>query len=42
MSLSVGDAAPNLTLADHEGNELQLSSLWQESPRVMFFPRHLG
>lgn len=42
MNIAVGIAAPDVTLADREGNEVRLASLWQEKPRVLLFVRHFG
>ena len=42
IPLQVGDAAPDLTLPDHTGEMVQLSSLWSESPAVVLFWRHFG
>jgi len=37
VELSVGDAAPDVTLTNHEGQEVTLSNLWAESPVVVYF-----
>jgi len=37
MALAVGDAAPDFTLKDHEGNEHTLSSLKGDKPVVLAF-----
>lgn len=42
VPLQVGDAAPDIELADHTGEMVQLSSLWAESPAVVLFWRHFG
>ena len=42
MNLTVESAAPDLKLADHEGREVQLASLWQARPLVLLFVRHFG
>jgi peroxiredoxin len=42
MNQTAETAAPDLTLADHEGNAVRLSSLWQAKPLVLFFVRHFG
>ena len=39
MGLKVGDRAPDVTLPSHEGEQTQLSSLWQDGPvALLFFP----
>ena len=35
--LKVGEAAPDLTLADQDGAEVTLSHLWSKGPLVVFF-----
>jgi peroxiredoxin len=40
--LQVGDAAVDLVLLDHEGNERALRSFWSERPALMLFWRHYG
>ena len=37
VSLQVGDQAPDATLTNHEGVEVSLSDLWNESPVVVYF-----
>jgi cytochrome oxidase Cu insertion factor (SCO1/SenC/PrrC family) len=37
VDLKVGDTAPDVTLTSHEGKEVPLSSLWAESPLVVYF-----
>jgi peroxiredoxin len=39
MGLKAGDRAPDVTLPDHERQQVALSSLWQDGPAVLlFFP----
>jgi peroxiredoxin len=38
----VGDAAPDAILADLDGREVRLSSLWSERPVVLVFLRYFG
>jgi peroxiredoxin len=40
--VSVGDAAPNITLKDSTGSEIQLNTLWETTPTVIVFLRHFG
>jgi peroxiredoxin len=40
--LSVGDAAPDLALADGAGEPVQLSALWGGRPLLLVFLRHYG
>lgn len=35
--LTVGERAPDFTLADHKGDATTLSSLWTKGPLVLFF-----
>lgn len=35
--LTVGEAAPELTLPNHDGTPVKLSSLWASGPLVLFF-----
>jgi len=42
MSTEIGGTAPDLTLADHTGRDVQLSTLWRHQPLVLIFVRHLG
>jgi peroxiredoxin Q/BCP len=35
--LNAGEAAPDLTLPDHAGRDVRLSSLWSQGPLVVFF-----
>jgi peroxiredoxin len=41
-NLVVGDRAPVVSIRDHEGTTIALSSLWQSRPRVLLFVRHFG
>ena len=36
-----GDKAPDLTLLDTDGQEVQVSSLWKDQPLALFFSRHM-
>ena len=40
--VGVGDSAPDLTLRDHDGAEVRLSSYWREQPVALIFLRHFG
>ena len=40
--LNVGDAAPDVTLADGSGTPVRLSDLWRERPLLLVFLRHYG
>ena len=40
--LSVGDAAPDVTLTDPRGEPLALASLWSGHPALIVFVRHFG
>lgn len=40
--LAVGDAAPDVSLVDHDGQTIAMTSLWQSRPRVLLFVRHFG
>ncbi|MCA9122512.1 MAG: hypothetical protein H6822_15095 [Planctomycetaceae bacterium] len=40
--LQPGELAPDLSLLDHVGQAILLSSLWQSQPRVLLFVRHFG
>ena len=42
MNAAVGTAAPDLTLPDHQGRDVRLSSLWQAKPLILLFVRHFG
>lgn len=39
---NVGDAAPNVTICDAEGNAVHLAEYWREQPIVLVFLRHFG
>jgi peroxiredoxin len=41
-ALRPGDPAPDLTVTDATGEQLALSSLWQDQPLVLAFLRHYG
>lgn len=40
--LQSGDAAPDITLKDAEGNSIKLSSVWQKGDTIITFIRHFG
>jgi peroxiredoxin len=40
--VTVGSSAPDLTLQDEEGNDVRLSSLWQDRPALIVFWRQFG
>ena len=40
--LQLGDSAPDVTVADHQGRPLKLSQSWASRPLVLIFLRHLG
>lgn len=40
--LAPGDSAPDVSLLDHEGRAVALSTLWRDGPVALFFLRHLG
>ncbi|MBI2480676.1 MAG: hypothetical protein HYV60_19235 [Planctomycetia bacterium] len=40
--LAVGDGAPDVSLVDHEGQAIVMTSLWKSRPRVLLFVRHFG
>lgn len=40
--LQVGDPAPDLVLADHQGTERALSSFWAQKPLLVLFWRQFG
>jgi peroxiredoxin len=40
--LNFNQPAPDLLLMDVQGNEVQLSSLWQKKPLLLAFTRHFG
>lgn len=37
-----GSPAPDVTLSDHDGQSVPLSSLWRDRPLVLIFIRHTG
>jgi peroxiredoxin len=37
-----GEAAPDITLLDENGQQIQLASLWQQKPTLLTFIRHYG
>ena len=39
---NVGDAAPNVSLQDETGGEVQLATYWSERPVAFVFVRHFG
>jgi cytochrome oxidase Cu insertion factor (SCO1/SenC/PrrC family) len=38
----VGEAAPDVTLLDENGQQVRLASLWQQKPTLLTFIRHYG
>ena len=42
MNLAIENAAPDVLLADHEGRQIQLASLWRAKALVLLFARHFG
>ena len=42
MTIQIGEPAPNVTLANSEGNEVSLAELWRAGPVVVAFLRHFG
>ncbi len=38
----VGDAAPDVTIRDEDGNQVQLATFWQQQPVALVFVRHYG
>ena len=42
MTIEIGQPAPNVTLANSEGNEVSLAELWRAGPVVVAFLRHFG
>jgi peroxiredoxin len=40
--VAVGDAAPDVTLRDENGEAAALSVYWQRQPAVLVFVRHFG
>ena len=42
MTIEIGQPAPNVTLANSEGNEVSLAELGRSGPVVVAFLRHFG
>jgi peroxiredoxin len=42
QSTTVGSSAPDLSLPDHSGVAVSLSSFWKKQPLALVFARHLG
>ena len=42
MTIEIGQPAPNVTLANSEGNEVSLAELGRSRPVVVAFLRHFG
>jgi hypothetical protein len=42
MPHSLSEALAGIVLADADGRELRLGSLWEQSPAVVMFLRHYG
>ena len=42
VPLQIGDPAPSFTLPDQHGNQVDLESLYSESPLLLIFWRHFG
>ena len=42
MSLSVGDAAPDVLFGLRDGEQVRLARYWGEKPVVAAFLRHFG
>jgi len=42
MTFTLGQTTPEISLIDHTGTQLRLSSIWRTQPLVLFFVRHLG
>ncbi len=42
MTIQIGEPAPDVTLANGEGNEVSLAELWRAGPVVVAFLRHFG
>lgn len=40
--LKVGEAAPDLTLVNGNGQETHLSQIWSQGPTLLTFLRHFG
>jgi peroxiredoxin len=41
-TLKPGDAAPDATLLDVNGNPVSLADLWPQGPTLLTFLRHFG
>ena len=41
-TMAAGDAAPDLTLLDDQGQSVRLAELWRERPLVLLLVRHFG
>ncbi len=42
QALAVGDAAPDLTLRDEDGQETTLAAFWRQRATALVFIRHFG
>ena len=42
MTLSIGDAAPDVVFGLRDDEHVRLSRYWSEKPVVVAFPRHFG
>ena len=40
--VGVGDPAPDVRVADANGQPVQLAEFWRDRPVVLVFTRHLG
>ncbi len=40
--LTVGEQAPDVTLKDETGAEVQLSDYWRKQPLLLVYIRHFG
>ena len=40
--VGVGDPAPDVLVADANGQPVQLAAFWRDRPLVLVFSRHLG
>lgn len=40
--VGVGNAAPDVTIRDEDGNEVSLQSFWTQRPTALVFVRHFG
>lgn len=41
-TVEVGDAAPDVTIRDADGNDVRLSAYWTRQPTALVFIRHFG